>query len=112
MRKIRDYIKEQTKKTNGRKRQCLTHSNRFALHLILNAKKENLGDEGYDFDTFLSNELPTIIQNTEDEIYKSIDKLYKKSLIHQIFRNQPKCRDLKQKIKVEEIKKTFPIKPM
>lgn len=92
------YIKEKSKSISGRERMCLIHSNRFTLHLILNhINPQILLDANYDFNTFCKDELPSLIESTERRIFSIVEEHYSQSLVHQVFRNYTKCRDIKHK---------------
>lgn len=93
------YIKEKSKLLSGRERMCLIHSNRFILHMILNnIDLNNLMNPQYDFEDFCSRELDSIIDGYESRVFLLMEKLYKQSLVHQIFRNSTKCKELKAQI--------------
>lgn len=95
MRKLNDYIKVNSKSKIGKEKQCLVHSNRFVLHILLNKKMSLLEDESQNFDLYLEESLQGDIEAIEKKIFVAIEKKYKSSLVHQIFRNYTKCRELK-----------------
>ena len=102
MNRLTSYIKEQSKSVSGRKRMCLIHSNRFALHLILNhIKPQILLDVNYDFAAFYKNNLLSLIESIEERIFSIVEEHYSQSLVHQVFRNFTKCRDIKDKITID-----------
>ena len=104
MNRLTLYIKERSKSVSGRKRMCLIHSNRFALHLILNhIKPQILLDANYDFTTFCNNDLPSLVESIEERIFSIVEEHYSQSLVHQIFRNFTKCRDIKDKITIDTL---------
>lgn len=94
MRKINLYSKAVVKTKKGRERLCIIHSNRFVLHIILNRIISSLEDETYDFNNYLENILQEEINDIEKKLYDLIESKYKSSLIHQVFRNFTKCREL------------------
>lgn len=94
MRKLNAYTKTEPKTKSGRERLCIIHSNRFVLHIILNKIGSILEDESKNFNEYLDNILPTEINEVEKKLYNLIEKKYKSSLIHQVFRNFTKCREL------------------
>lgn len=99
MRKIAEFIKVKAKSSSGRQKACYIHSNRFVLHILLNTIEQRvLLDPKYDFESFVNENLESKIYNIEDSLFKKIEKKYNKSLIHQIFRNYTKCRDLKEAV--------------
>ena len=94
MRKLNNYIKVYSKNKKGKEEQCLIHSNRFVLHILLNKNASLLDDESIDFDSYLESEVQQDIETIEKKIVSAIEKKYKTSLVHQVFRNYTKCRDL------------------
>ena len=98
MNRLTSYIKEKSKSISGRERMCLIHSNRFALHLILNQiNPQILLDANYDFDTFCKDDLLPLIEGIEGKIFSIVEEQYSQSLVHQVFRNYTKCRNIKNK---------------
>ena len=95
MRRLNTYIKRELKQNTGRKRLCIIHSNRFVLHIILNKIVTELENENLNFGNYLDQTLDSEIFNIEKRLYKLVEKKYKSSLIHQVFRNFTKCRELK-----------------
>lgn len=94
MRRLNAYIKKESKHNTGRKRLCLIHSNRFVLHIILNKIVTKLEDENMNFSAYLEQTLDLEIQNVERKLFKLVERYYKLSLVHQVFRNYTKCREL------------------
>lgn len=104
MNRLALFIKERSKSVSGRKRMCLIHSNRFALHLILNhIKPQILLDANYDFSAFYKNNLLSLIESVEERIFYIVEEHYSQSLVHQVFRNFTKCRDIKDKITIDTV---------
>ena len=91
---LNNYIKVYSKNKKGKEKQCLIHSNRFVLHILLNKNASLLDDESIDFDSYLESEVQQDIETIEKKIVSAIEKKYKTSLVHQVFRNYTKCRDL------------------
>ena len=98
MRKLNTYIKNESKQSTGRKRLCIIHSNRFVLHVILSSIALTLEDENQDFSKYLEQTLDLDIKRIENKLFNLVEKKYKSSLIHQVFRNYTKCRDLQNLI--------------
>jgi len=97
MRKVAEVIKEKTKLVSGRQKACYIHSNRFVLHILLNSlNPQVLLDPKYDFLSFVDKELSSKIEGIETKLFSKVEEKYEKSLIHQIFRNYTKCRELKE----------------
>lgn len=94
MRKLNTYIKKESKQKIGRERACIIHSNRFVLHVILNKISAILEDENQDFSDYLEQTLNSEIKNIEKKVFNLVEKNFKSSLIHQVFRNFTKCREL------------------
>ena len=94
MRKLNAYIKIESKQKTGRERICIIHSNRFVLHIILNKIAAKLEDENQNFDNYLEQTLNSEINDIENRLFKLVEKNFKSSLIHQVFRNFTKCREL------------------
>ena len=94
MRKLNNYIKVNSKNKKGKEKQCLIHSNRFVLHILLNKNASLLDDESIDFDSYLESGVQQDIETIEKQIVSAIEKKYKTSLVHQVFRNYTKCRAL------------------
>ena len=94
MRKLNAYIKIESKQKTGRERICIIHSNRFVLHIILNKIAAKLEDENQNFNDYLEQTLNSEIKSIEKKVIKLVEKKFKSSLIHQVFRNFTKCREL------------------
>ena len=98
MRKLQSYIKNKERVTTGRRKSCYIHSNRFILHLVLNSiDQQIMNDPSYDFDNYLDG-ISTIFDKYEDAVFTIVERDYESSLMHQIFRNFTKTRDIKEKI--------------
>lgn len=94
MRKLNAFIKIESKQKTGRERICIIHSNRFVLHIILNKIVTKLENEEQDFNDYLEQTLNSEIRDVEKKLFKLVEKKFKLSLIHQVFRNFTKCREL------------------
>ena len=94
MRKLNAYIKIESKQKTGRERICIIHSNRFVLHIILNKIAAKLENENQNFNDYLEQTLNSEIKSIEKKVIKLVEKKFKSSLIHQVFRNFTKCREL------------------
>lgn len=101
MRHIAALIKSKEDTVTGREKGCYIHSNRFILHLILtNLNQQILLDPKYDFNKFIEEQLCDLIMRYEIKIYQKVEELYSTSLMHQLFRNHTKCRELESKLKL------------
>lgn len=94
MRKLNAYIKIESKQKTGRERICIIHSNRFVLHIILNKIAAKLEDENQNFNDYLEQTFNSEIKSIEKKVINLVEKKFKSSLIHQVFRNFTKCREL------------------
>ncbi len=87
------------KTSSGRDKSHYIHSNRFILHMVLNSiSKEQILNPAFDFNTILNDSFKT---NIKDIIQKSkdlVESKYPNSLIHQVYRNFNKCRELKTEL--------------
>jgi hypothetical protein len=92
-------LKIKEKASTGRNKSHYIHSNRFTLHIIL-AKigQQIIFDPHFNFTEYKKNELENFISSTIEEIKATADKLYKTSLVHQIYRNYTKCREIKNNL--------------
>lgn len=99
-RAVNTKLKSMEKATQqGRERSFYIHANRFLLHLVFQKIPKNATrDPNYDFEKFLRDELPRLIQELIDWCKPKVEKMYPTSLIHQIFRNFTKCKALKDSI--------------
>jgi len=92
-------LKQKEKVSKGRDKSHYIHSNRFVLHMILERIGQKiLLDPLFDFNDFKISRLNQIIIDTIEETKHSADKLFKGSLVHQVYRNFTKCRDLKREM--------------
>jgi hypothetical protein len=83
----------------GRERSYYIHANRFLLHLVFQKiPPEVTTDPNFDFETYLSDELPILNQKLMELCRAAVEKLYPTSLVHQIFRNFTKCKAIKDDI--------------
>jgi hypothetical protein len=82
-----------------RDRSFYIHANRFLLHLVFQRIPEDvIKDPNYDFETFLRDKLPGLVQELMDPCKLKVEELYPTSLIHQIFRNFTKCKEIEASI--------------
>lgn len=93
------YLKQKESKTNGRDKSQYIHSNRFVLHMVFaKLDRQVLFDPKYDFDKYKKNELAKLIDEIATKTKVTSDKLYSTSLVHQLYRNVTKCREIKKKL--------------
>lgn len=92
-------LKAKELSSTGRNKSHYIHSNRFVLHIVF----EKIGqqvilDPNFDFNNFKATNLNKIIDDVAEETKQIVDRLYKSSLVHQVYRNFTKCRDIKKEI--------------
>lgn len=101
MRAVTQRLKIKEQATKGRDKSCFIHSNRFILNLVCNKiGRQALSDSAFDFTTYYSTHLPAIIDSVATVTNDKIEEFFPTSLIHQVFRNFSKCKQLK--IEVEK----------
>ena len=55
-------------------------------------------DPSYDFETFFNNNLNQIVDDIAEKTNNKLEEKFPTSLVHQVFRNFTKCRELKAEI--------------
>lgn len=94
------YLKQKESKSSGRDKSQYIHSNRFVLHMVFSKlNPQVLLDPKFDFEKYKKSDLPILIEDVINKVKTSSDKLYSTSLVHQLYRNVTKCREIKKKIK-------------
>lgn len=94
------YLKQKESKSSGRDKSQYIHSNRFVLHMVFTKlNPQVLLDPKFDFEKYKKNDLPKLIDDVATKVKTSSDKLYSTSLVHQLYRNVTKCREIKKEIK-------------
>ncbi|MDE5421450.1 AIPR family protein [Ancylomarina sp. DW003] len=102
LRKVGSKLIEFQNNSGGRDKSHYIHSNRFVLHIVLNViPKEKILNPSTDFNNYIDTELNAIIEEVIIESKSLVDSIYPSSLIHQVYRNFNKCRDLKNRILVK-----------
>ena len=99
MREVTNRLKLKEQASSGREKSCFIHSNRFVLNIVF-AKigTEVLLDPNFNFDDYFTTTLPAIIDHIAEETKDKMEGLFPNSLVHQIFRNYTKCRQLKNQL--------------
>jgi hypothetical protein len=96
MREVTSKLKARELASTGRIKSCFIHSNRFVLNLVFERiGQQVLSDPNFDFNTFFTSALPAIIEAVVDTTKDKVEELYPSSLIHQVFRNFTKCKQLR-----------------
>jgi hypothetical protein len=99
LRKVSEVLKSKERTNNSRDKAHYIHSNRLVLHVVFNRlNKENLYNPHFRFENYVSNFLQSDIESIVELLKKKSDELYPTSLVHQVYRNFTKCRDLISKI--------------
>lgn len=97
MREVISYLKPFENRHTGRKRSLYIHGNRFLLHLALQQITTALEGNEENFQNELT-KIPAILEDLVDRTWVIVERDYPDSLIHQIFRNYTKSRDIKDKL--------------
>lgn len=96
MREINSRLKLKEKTATGRVKSCFIHSNRFVLNVVFKKiGQQVLSNPSFDFKNYFSFTLPAIIDNIAEVTKNQVEGLFPGSLIHQVFRNFTKCKQLK-----------------
>lgn len=96
MREATNRLKLKEKTGTGRVKSCFIHSNRFVLNVVFKKMGQlALSDPNFDFNNYFTNILPTIIDEVADSTKDKVEELFPASLIHQVFRNFTKCKQLR-----------------
>ncbi len=85
----------------GRERSFYVHANRFILHLVfLKIPIDIIRDPSDSFEKYITEKLPGIIEKLIKFSRDKMELLYPEpSLVHQVFRNYTKCKEIKAAIK-------------
>ncbi|NPV03004.1 MAG: AIPR family protein [Brevinematales bacterium] len=97
-REINKILKEKELRSTGRLKSHYIHSNRFVLHMVFQIiNKEIINDPLYDFNSFKTKFLPNIAVEIIEKTHNIVEEIYQSSLIHQLYRNLKKCKEIKKK---------------
>jgi hypothetical protein len=95
LRKVNEVLKDLEDNADSRDKSHYIHSNRLVLHVIFkNLSKANMSTPHFKFDNFVSNFLRAEIISTANNIKNKLEELYPSSLVHQVYRNFSKCREI------------------
>lgn len=97
MREVTNYLKPFEKKFVGRERSLYIHGNRFLLHMVFQTITELVSETEEEFKKGLES-IPTTLQKLCSQTWFIVERDYPESLVHQIFRNYTKSRDIKSKL--------------
>jgi len=82
----------------ARRATCI-HGNKFIIHMVFQyVGQKNLFLDETNFDNYLTNELPLIIDRVFEKTEKVITLEYPTKIVYQIFRNLENYNNLKQKV--------------
>lgn len=99
MREVANKLKLKEKTAKGRVKGCYIHSNRFVLNVVFKIiGQQTLSDPNVDFNAYFTTTLPIIIDDVAEKTKNKVEELFPESLIHQVFRNFTKCKQLKPEI--------------
>jgi hypothetical protein len=110
LRVVNVNLKSKEKSTSpGRERSFYVHANRFILHLAFRLiPTELILDPSRDFDKYVAERLPGMIDKLTTISRVKMEKLYPEpSLVHQVFRNFTKCKEIKLAVLTSKVKKRF-----
>lgn len=99
-RAVQQYINSKKDEKTAREKSTYTYGNYFILNLIFYIiPKEKILNPNSDLNAYLSSdEFKDKIQELIDRAYAEGEKNYPSSLIHQLYRNYTKCKDLKIRV--------------
>lgn len=96
-REVSTYLKSQIGKYSGRKKGIYIHANLFIEHMIFNLIDANfiLGDKK-EFKSYIDKKIKENIEKIIENIFNYVEEKYSTSLIHQLFRNFTKTREIEK----------------
>ncbi|MBS0646260.1 MAG: AIPR family protein [Verrucomicrobia bacterium] len=99
MREVTNRLKLKEQSSSGRVKSCFIHSNRFVLNIVFSKiGQQVLLDPNFDFNNYFTATLPSIIDQVAEQTKDKMEELFPSSLVHQVFRNFTKCRQLKAQL--------------
>lgn len=99
MRAVTATLKSKEGTTSGRPKSCFIHSNRFVLNVLFRKiSPQVLLDPNFQFDNYLAEKLPELIDIVAEMTKDKVEELFPSSLVHQVFRNFTKCRELRMSL--------------
>jgi hypothetical protein len=99
LRKVNEILKTKEHTNNSRDKSHYIHSNRLVLHIVFSKlNKEEMYNPHFKFENYVANFLGREIEKTTERVKQKLDELYPSSLVHQVYRNFTKCRELASKI--------------
>lgn len=96
---VSKYLNENKTSKFGRERSVYTYGNYFILNLTFTLIPEDqLLNLSSNFEEYLKDKLSDLIETLTGKTIEYVEKTYPSALIHQLFRNYTRCRDLKTQI--------------
>lgn len=97
LRELTKFLKTKESTVNGRLRSHYIHANRLLLHLIFQSTgKDKILNPQFSFEKFMTNDFVNLAQELFDKLSGEIERVHSASLVHQIYRNFTKCRQIKK----------------
>jgi AIPR protein len=89
--------------TVGRDRTFLVHCNRFIVHLMFQKIPSRYLDQGSQFERLLANsdQLQSEFNSVLSNLRIVVDHMYAGAALHHLYRNQTKCRVLRDKLQTD-----------
>lgn len=95
-RRVSKYLNDLKVSKTGRERGIYTYGNYFILNIVISSiPVETLMNPNSDFDKYYTENLDSLISTKTNKIVELTEANYPTALVHQLFRNYTKCKDLK-----------------
>lgn len=102
---VSKYLNDKKVSKTGRESSTYTYGNYFILNIVFSLiPKDKIVNPGYNFNEYITSDLSSIITITTNKTYEIAEINYPASLIHQLYRNYTKCKDLRSKVLKELVK--------
>jgi len=96
---VSKHLNDLKSQKTGRESSTYTYGNYFILNIVYQKiPKELIMNPNSSFDNFINNELKNLLLNITSKTFEIAEEKYPNSLIHQLYRNYTKCRELKKEI--------------
>jgi hypothetical protein len=101
-RSVSKYLNDNKAAKIGRERGVYTYGNYFILNLVFSQiPKGQILNPTTEFIKYINEELLTLTASMTSKTFEHTERKYPSALIHQLFRNYTRCRDLKSGIQEE-----------